>query len=296
MEVRLNLKDWVEYVPDRVEEQVHVHHCKPGKGNDKLYIKRIPSGAIAYCHHCSQRGYVSNRLLSAGASAAGSKSRYVSGFDELDSPELDIRKISRGRTEGNDTESRKVVLPIDAVNQVKRWSSPEAKVWILKNGFSMEEIENAGICWSDSFTGILFPRFLEGELVAFQVRKFPESKPKYRTYGNTKGIYDALEPRERPYKRTSLVLVEDMLSALKVARIAPAFALGGTAIKDDQLLHLLRRYSSFVIMLDNDNWQVKANQTKLYKRLSSFTRDVCTVEVNKDPKEHSLEALERLIP
>jgi hypothetical protein len=92
-----------------------------------------------------------------------------------------------------------------------------------------------------------------------------------------------------------VVLVEDMLSALKVSQIASAFVLGGTAIKDEQLRHLLKSFNKFDIMLDNDNWQVKTNQYKLYKKLSLFSRDVRVIEVDKDPKEYSLDELKELL-
>jgi len=57
----------------------------------------------------------------------------------------------------------------------------------------------------------------------------------------------------------------------------------------------LKDFNKFDIMLDNDNWQVKTNQYKLYKKLSLFSRDVRVIEVDKDPKEYSLDELKELL-
>jgi len=293
---RLDINDWKDYVPDSVGEQVKVHHCKLGTGNDKLYIKRVPNGAIAYCHHCGERGYASNRILATKTNAGSNYSARVSGIYERTSSFNGSPVFSEGKSSSNGDKSQSIVLPADAIRRLKLWPNQDAKIWVLKHGLRMADIDASGMCWSDSFSGVLFPRFLNGTLVSYQVRKFPSASPKYKSYGNTSGVYDALRVSERSHERTRLVLVEDMLSALKVSRIASAFALGGTSLKDEQLAHLLKDYDRFVVMLDNDNWQVKINQVKLYKRLSMFsTSDVKVLELNKDPKEHSDEELRELL-
>jgi len=274
-------------------EQINTFHCKDGKGNDKLYIKRNSDGYLFYCHHCSQRGFVSVRSLSPRGSSFRPASAGASPVNRDGSGTC--LPVSGG--EGRIREKLQIYLPRDAVNGIKRWPSVDAKVWILKHGLTISDVDAAGICWSDSLSSIIFPRYCEGELVSFQTRKFPAGDgPKYLTYGDSKAVYDAFKgPSEALGDAKRVVLVEDMLSALKVAQIASAFVLGGTAIKDDQLRHLLKSFNKFDIMLDNDNWQVKTNQYKLYKKLSLFSRDVRVIEVDKDPKEYSLDELKELL-
>jgi hypothetical protein len=287
----LNKEDWIHSVPGTIGEQVKIHHCKQGNGNAKLYIKRVENGAIAYCHHCGERGFIGNCALENGTVQIG---RYVpksaSGF--VSSNTGDDGTGDAGRATGEANKTPVVCYPKDSVNSVKHWSNVNAKVWILKYGIPMDDINAAGICWSDSLSSILFPRYFQGNLVAFQARKFPESKPKYMTYGDSKSLYDPLGASPG---RSRLVLVEDYVSALKVSEIAPALPLGGVAIKDDHLSYLLNKYDTFDIMLDNDNSQVKRNQVKLLNKLSGFTRNVRIIPVTKDPKEYSSKELEELL-
>lgn len=292
---KLSYEDWIHAVPDTVGEQIHIHHCKTGRGNDKLYIKRIDNGAVAYCHHCGERGYASNRVLGTSTfkGISSYKSPAIAGQYDSSAYSSGGNLSVEGST-GTDTgPSSKLYYPIDARNQVRHWTSNEAKIWILQYGLTMDVIDSAGICWSDKFSSILFPRYLDGNLVAFQARRFPnEGGPKYVTYGDSASLYDALRGSTSV---DTLVLVEDYLSGLKVSQIAPAFVLNGTGLKDTQLTYLLKDYSKFVIMLDNDNWQVKTSQFKLLKRISTFAKKANIVEVTKDPKEYELAELKTLL-
>lgn len=292
---KLAYEDWIHAVPDTVGEQVHIHHCKAGKGNDKLYIKRVDNGAVAYCHHCGERGYAGNRVLGTGPfkSLSSYQPVPISGKHDSSTDSLGGNRNSKVSATADTGQITRVSYPTDSRNQVKLWSSNEAKIWILQYGIPMDAINAAGICWSDKFSSILFPRYLDGNLVAFQARRFPnEGGPKYVTYGDSGSLYDALQGSTGV---DTLVLVEDYLSGLKVSQIAPAFVLNGTGLKDSQLTYLLKDYSKFVIMLDNDNWQVKASQLKLLKRISTFAKKASIVEVTKDPKEYELAELKTLL-
>lgn len=293
MSDKLALEDFIHSVPDTVGEQVAIHHCKSGKGNDKLFIKRIDNGAIAYCHHCGQRGYASLRALGHGPYKARSSVSYASRSSKHASTSYIFGRDRSSESSTGEDSSTACRYPSDARNQVKHWSSNEAKIWILKYGLSMDTINTAGICWSDKFSSILFPRFYNGDMVAFQARKFPyDGGPKYMTYGDSNSLYD---PLKGSTGGSTLVLVEDYLSGLKVSQIAPAFVLNGTGLKDAQLSRLLQDYSKFVIMLDNDNWQVKTAQMKLHKRISTYAKACSVVELERDPKEYGLADLQIIL-
>lgn len=276
-----------------IGEQIHTFHCKIGKSNDKLYIKRVENAYVLFCHHCGKRGYASNRTLESGGTgkAYGTPySRVAAGARHEYSP-----SSKAGDDKGTDKQdsSRSLIsFPYDAVNQVSRWGNVDAKVWVLKYGLDMAAINTAGICWSDKFSSILFPRYLDGNLVAFQTRKFPAGDgPKYLSYGDSNSPYDALQGS---VVGSTVVLVEDMLSALKVSQIAPACHLGGTSLKEPLMRHLLQSYNKFVIMLDNDNWQVRTNQIKLLRKLSTYAQ-AYIVPIDKDPKEFAISELRMLL-
>jgi len=294
MSGNLLLEDWIDSVPDNVGDQTHINHCKPGKGNAKLYIKRVENGAVAFCHHCGERGYASNRILEVGGSArAGTHSSRSTAYPVgVDCKPDETSGALSGGLRGNVTKNI-CVLPKDAVNRVARWGNNDAKVWILKYGIPAHVIDAAGVCWSDYISSIIFPKYLEGELVAYQTRRFPpDDGPKYLTRGDSNSPYDALQG---PVKGDTCVLVEDYMSALKVSQIVSACQLGGTMIRDSQMRHLLKDYSRFIIMLDNDNWQVKMNQVKLARKLGVYSSKVDIISLDMDPKEHKLSELKALL-
>ena len=54
----LSRSEFVPYAPKDRGGQTHIHHCKQGHNNDRLYIRRNEDESIvAYCHHCGKSGY-----------------------------------------------------------------------------------------------------------------------------------------------------------------------------------------------------------------------------------------------
>jgi len=71
----------------------------------------------------------------------------------------------------------------------------------------------------------------------------------------------------------TLVIVEDILSAIKLGRHCDTIALLGTSFHDDDLLSI-GKYKRVIIYLDDDNAQVKRMQRKLKRRISYLCDDV----------------------
>ena len=58
MSSKLERSEFVPYAPKDRGVQIHIHHCKQGYHNDRLYIRRNEDESIvAYCHHCGKSGY-----------------------------------------------------------------------------------------------------------------------------------------------------------------------------------------------------------------------------------------------
>lgn len=290
--------EWAHLVPDTVGEQVNTFHCKEGAGNDKFYIKRIPNGAVAFCHHCRKHGYASLYFLANGEKAAGtrqlgrftgssSRSGESEYFPNRETDSVEVTETGTGSTATRVLPDRRLTLPPDSEALVSRWDSTDAKIWILKH-IGAKESQDNGIVYSKKLSSIVFPRYLDGTLVSYQSRRFPKGEPKYLTVG--KSISDSIN-NSSIFDR--IVLVEDMVSAIKLSYIVPAFPLSGVGISDEQLAHLLQHYKKFAVMLDNDNWQVRMAQIKLLRKLSSFG-SATIIHVEKDPKEYSLYELTNL--
>jgi len=163
--------------------------------------------------------------------------------------------------------------PSDLIHTVKDWPAL-TRLWISNSGVTEEELRLHGIGYSPSRDTIIFPvsggwqeRFLSGPL-------------KYLSYGKN-DLYFHLE------NGLVCVIVEDVLSAIRIGRHTSAHALLGVSIKD---CAPLIRYDRFVIWLDNDNAQVLAAVKKIEKRLCQWAT-VTVISAVADPKKQTEEEL-----
>jgi hypothetical protein len=85
----------------------------------------------------------------------------------------------------------------------------------------------------------------------------------------------------------SIVIVEDMFSAIKVGRHLPTIALLGAELKG---MSFLTRFDNYLIWLDNDNATVKVKQAKIKQRLDLFGECVIIKSPN-DPKDYTDEEI-----
>jgi len=163
--------------------------------------------------------------------------------------------------------------PTDLVHTTRDWPAL-GKMWIHASGVTEEELVTHGIGYSPSTEAIVFPvhgGWQERVLVGPQ---------KYLTH-RYKDIYFHL--RNGP----TCVIVEDVLSAIRVGRYASAHALMGLHIRD---CTPLIEYDRFVVWLDNDNAQVVAAVKKIEDRLSQWAT-VTVISDTDDPKKQTEEGL-----
>ena len=144
----------------KLGETVKVEHCKPGKA--KLYITRKENnaGIVAYCHHCGKRGFVANP----------------------DVPSGENKETMRATYSSVEHEHGKYSLPTDSEGRSARWPI-EARRW-AEQYLTEPELDSSPLCYSESKGGLVFPLFSHGDLIGYQVRKFPEDPngPKYLTF------------------------------------------------------------------------------------------------------------------
>jgi hypothetical protein len=298
---RLTREEWEHLIPPNVGDQIHTYHCKEGKGNDKFYIKRLSHGSIAYCHHCHKRGFIPSTKLPAKFLTEDLQ-KYGSSSDEYGSDSRmalvshdsrNIREDGRGEILGDSREVR-FYLPRDSSCDIRRWSNNDAKIWLIRNGIVAEDLDKYHIMWSEKEQALIFPQLSEEGLVGYQIRKFPQSYPKYRTM-TKKGFTrknNYLRELAIPETRV-LFLVEDYISAVRIHKLGrAAYSMSGTSMSDVQFEYLLTQYDTFGIMLDNDNMEVKRSQLKLKNRLEAHGKCAFLYSLDKDPKEYSNSELE----
>lgn len=307
MTEKLLREEWEHLIPNKVGEQIHTFHCKQGKGNDKLYIKRLNNGSIAFCHHCLKRGFIPSTKSPARFIQKELEDYSGSHSEHGDNGGIHVQG-SNGQAPaygpGVRRSSREVLLslPADCSPYLSRWESSEPKVWLIRNGIKEQDCIDYGIYWSKSKQALVFPRFSPQDeefssshssqmaLYSFQTREFPKSIRTYKSKNSSICSAIGTEGTGR------IFLVEDYISAVMIAKLGEcAFPLMGTGLSDAQFEYLLTKADKVGIMLDNDNHQVKKAQIKLKNRFEAHGKTVRLYSLAKDPKEYNDEALQELI-
>jgi hypothetical protein len=268
----MSIKEIIQRLPPMEEgEQVNVHHCKEGKGNDRLYIKRTASGYLYNCFHCGKSGGVRASSLEGADHAPRVKS---------------VRRTGERLSAAS--------LPRDATGE---WSEfhPRGRAW-LGRYLTSGEVRDNGILYSPSIRRVVLPVHRDGRLVGYQTRRLfdDDPAPKYMSYTSSPADYWYLRDTFGSMGG-SCVLVEDMISAAKCSYHIPSAALMGTNLKDSLLARLVSMYDKYLIFLDDDNAQVKASARKIKKRLDIFGECVIIMGVGCDPKDLPHSELERML-
>lgn len=149
-----------------------------------------------------------------------------------------------------------------------------AKQWLLKYGITNEEINQHKIAWNanDQILILLYTQnYWQGRCFGNQYQKYLSKGNKPLTiYGNG----------------DTIVCVEDVLSAIKIARLSPEYCatpLLGSSMSLETTQSLSERFSKIVIWLDRD----KAKEAiRIARNLKQRGILVDVVISSKDPKEY----------
>ena len=171
------------------------------------------------------------------------------------------------------------------------WESVFAKYDI-----SPEDLEEQGITYAPGINRIRFPMYNYMGYVIGENLKAVSSDQKPKTLINKFNDVPSLHVPLGRRLRESVVLVEDQISAIKVARVHPCMALMGTNLSDEGLKQLLvLGIKKVVLMLDGDDAGLKAS-IKLANTLTPFVEVVrCVLPRGKDPKDLPLGYLQEML-
>lgn len=280
---KLDLRDWIDHVPEVAGKTVNIYHCKKGKGNDRLYITRNTDGtAVAYCHHCDQSGWVSASVLD----GAGIKSK-PARRDETDS-KSGGRPIEFADVDG------------DPVN----WSTA-ARGWFCGTGLLPYNVRTPQ--WSTGYcgkTGRLY--FFLRKYDATTITGFssdyikcwsrdPKGKdPKWLKEWGDSGPTYLVSPGQSTEHPKLVVIVEDLISGMRVIQDngeqTVAMVLHGARVPKEE--HFLEAMSltnpkldnCIITWLDNDNPDVVAIASKTKKESSKHSNLTGIVTAVCEPK------------
>ena len=155
--------------------------------------------------------------------------------------------------------------------------------WLKKYEITEREVISNHLCWSPSHERLYFPVYdVYGNLVLYQGRFFGTNTraPRYSTRGFPDLTYHFIGRDTN----SCVVLVEDIISAIKVGRFHLAMPLWGSQISTERLIKLGDRFKDLIIWLDRD--KAKYSLKQRYKASIFFDR-VANIITEKDPKEYT---------
>jgi hypothetical protein len=231
-----------------------------------------------YCHNCGGNGYF--RIT-------GNITYLASGQDPLVKPTRELH-------DGPLTYDGLPGIPV---------SNYHTPMEYLSRYLSRGMITKAGILYDPSTDRLIYPllgSYVEpipngDELVSFyQLRRMGLNGPKYTT---VKLMSDFNRPIHFEVSDT-LVIVEDYLSAIKVARAGVgAYCLWGSHLPTTDMLSMAAKdgYKKILVWLDNDNKIVDTKAQIIYTTLSSLGADTYINTVNSDPKSFDVDQIHNLV-
>ena len=246
--------------PSNIGEQVHVNHigCEAGVDNKRrLYIKKTDKGLVAYCHHCSNKGYAKDE--------------------------------NRLSTWLNKTAAAKVIKEQFSASNLCE-ISVSGKAWLRQYycDVNNERCFN-GVKGKNSVALTLYGP--DESLLGWQVRNLlpKEGAPKYTTHYVSELSNGDPAWFNRLTTKT-LVITEDYLSAWRVGfnTTHASMALLRTSLSDKALFDIeSKHYETIIIWLDPDEAGRKG-AAKVYEKLNHFlphNTNIVIFDLDKEPKE-----------
>ena len=254
--------------PKTIGMQIHINHkgCSAGEDTKKrLYIKRTVGGVLAYCHHCSEHGFVRDKTGDGDRLASWLKGK------DVDAP----------RIEKTSWMWEASPLPMHCT------------AWIHSNHCTPQDGRYISGVRSDPCKVALCLRDPLGSPIGYQFRNLEKgAKPKYLTsYIDHPNRGDASWFHVTGNK--ILIITEDFLSAYRIHRDIPfisSVALLKTSISDRTLNQIATiNFEMVFIWLDPDEAGIKGAK-EAYKKLTYFLptgTKVAILGYDKEPKQYT---------
>lgn len=180
-----------------------------------------------------------------------------------------------------------VLRDIRMPNDFTPYQLPNAgQDWIDQYGITAKEIELNEIGWSDLFDGVIFPVYNnDGKLLMYQARQgFRENtkdKKRYHNVGFPANVHYLIGKSKNPTSQR-VVLVEDMISAIKVGRHLPTVCLFGSQVESHKLALLSRYFKDVTLWLDYDKKAYVIGEAMA--RCGNFFPKCSALSTTDDPK------------
>jgi hypothetical protein len=166
----------------------------------------------------------------------------------------------------------------------------EAIAYLRKYGISDNEVKEVGFLFETRRALLTVPFYdSSGGLTGFSGRGFSGSGPRYCYKGDKWGTIRLFGRAESEV----LVVVEDIVSAIKVGRVYATLPCFGSDIPLEALQRAARRFERVAIWLDRD-MATKASRIALKGRFLTG-KDIYAVITEEDPKVYDTSTIRRLV-
>lgn len=182
-----------------------------------------------------------------------------------------------------------VVLPEDFTTDIPL----EGRLWLYGGGTTPTDWKKYGIGYSPALKRVVLPVYnAQRELVWFQCRSVLKGmKPKYIQPSRERSqITFFASPEGADLSRA--VVVEDILSAIRVGKMIPTYSLLGTKITDGQAT-LLSKYDHVYTWMDNDA-AGKGGSKNIRQTLGLIT-EVSDIRTADDPKKLTNQKIKEML-
>lgn len=180
--------------------------------------------------------------------------------------------------------------PMPAVFEVGSWPL-DARVWLYRAGIDNDTIARHGLYYCPPLNRVVIPVADGGRLAYWQARGFEPGRPKYLN-----PPCDRQDLTARYGDTGPVVVVEDILSAIRVGEVARGWCILGTSTSD-AIATAIRRASQDAgccVWLDPDA-AGKRGRAKALTKLSMIGVNPKIITSDKDPKYYSKEELKHYI-
>jgi len=145
---------------------------------------------------------------------------------------------------------------------------PDQQQYLARYSVLVSEGLRQGLLWNQRTEQLIYPYYATTEdgrkyLACYQARNFNKSrqeKAKYFNKGSTRNVIPVIQCSTPSNRRLvifpkRLVITEDALSAIRIARQCDAMPALGTNVPVSKIMVLARSYERITIWLDSDKWR-----------------------------------------
>lgn len=198
--------------------------------------------------------------------------------------------VNKQRTPSNQSEV--LSLPGDCV--LGRYPK-NVQDWFVENGLTNQDLLDYDVTWSESRKAVVFPYYtMKGQLFAYQERTFNGDPRKWLTFGNIGSHVLTYSPDDDPTPDLCVV-VEDIVSAIRVGHVATVMPLFGTALDEKHTAYLLDFYRRVIFWLDADAVPKAMLHSRKFSTLGGPLHDAYVLKTEGDPKSYSQQQIVEFI-